>query len=109
MDDTELLRRIQSFPRWHYEIDLGRHKTPIFDPSIINRHRQRRAYFFDPLQKLCGGTLAGKRVLDLGCNAGYWSLLAVEAGCEFVLGIDGRVTHVEQAEFVFEARGIDRS
>ena len=58
---------------------------------------------------LCGGSLRGKRVLDLGCNAGFWSLAAIESGCDFVLGIDGRAMHVEEAEFVFEAKGIDRS
>jgi tRNA (mo5U34)-methyltransferase len=58
---------------------------------------------------LFGGSLEGKRVLDLGCNAGFWSLLSVEAGCEYVLGIDGRRMHVEQANFVFQVRGVERS
>src|SRR5438067_2455320 len=54
-----------------------------------------------------GGSLAGRRVLDLGCNAGYWSLAAIEAGADFVLGIDGRQMHIDQANLVFEARGVD--
>src|SRR5215212_7167970 len=29
-------------------------------------------YFFDPLVHLLGGSLTGKRALDLGCNAGFW-------------------------------------
>ncbi len=109
MHPDAVLRRIQSFPRWHYEFELLGHKTPIFDPGHVNRHAQRRRYFFDPLVALCGGSLAGRRVLDLGCNAGYWSLLAAEAGADYVLGIDGRPMHTEQAELVFEAKGIDRS
>jgi SAM-dependent methyltransferase len=109
MDEAELHRRIHSFSRWHYEIDLRGQLTPIYDPAVAVRHRERKTYFFDPLVRLCGGSLAGKRVLDLGCNAGFWSLLAVEAGCDFVLGIDGRAAHVEQANLVFEARGVDPS
>ena len=100
--------RVASFPRWHYEFDLDGVITPIFDRQFINRHRQRKAYFFDPVLDLCGGTLVGKRVLDLGCNAGFWALQAARAGCDYVLGIDARAMHVEQADFVFEVHGIAR-
>jgi SAM-dependent methyltransferase len=107
-NETERLReRVASFPRWHYEFDLKGVRTPIFDPAYVNRHEQRRRYFFAPLVRLCGGSLAGKRVLDLGCNAGFWSLAAVEAGADFVLGVDGRQMHVDQANLVFETKGIE--
>jgi SAM-dependent methyltransferase len=108
MQTADLAARIASFPQWHYEIDLAGHRTPIFDRRFVNRHRQRQDYLWPPLLRLCGGSLRGKRVLDLGCNAGFWSLAAVESGCDFVLGIDGRAMHVEQAELVFEVKGIDR-
>jgi SAM-dependent methyltransferase len=106
MSDDELQERIERFPRWHYQLDLRGHLTPIFDPGHVNRHRQRDSYFFRPLVDLCGGSLAGKRVLDLGCNAGFWSLRAIESGCAFVLGIDGRQMHIDQAQLVFEAKGV---
>ena len=109
MRDEEIERKIAAFPRWHYEFDLRGHRTPIFRRAHAARHRQRQRYFFEPLVRLFGGSLEGKRVLDLGCNAGFWSLLSVEAGCEYVLGIDGRRMHVEQANFVFQVRGVERS
>lgn len=110
MDETQdLAARVASFPRWHYEFELDGVRTPIFDPDHVNRHAQRKEYFFTPLVRLCGGSLAGKRVLDLGCNAGFWSLAAIEAGAEFVLGVDGRQMHVDQANLVFGAKGIDPS
>jgi 2-polyprenyl-3-methyl-5-hydroxy-6-metoxy-1,4-benzoquinol methylase len=109
MNDNELQRRIGSFPRWHYQFDLCGHLTPIFDPAHVNRHRQRDYYFFRPLVDLCGGSLAGKRVLDLGCNAGFWSLRAIESECAFVLGIDGRQMHIDQANLVFGAKGVAES
>jgi hypothetical protein len=65
--------------------------------------------FFDRLLSITDGTLKGMRILDLGCNAGFWSLLAIEAGADFVLGIDGRQMHVDQADLIFEARAVDRS
>ncbi len=109
VDEEELKGRIASFPRWHYQFDLAGVKTPIFDRAHINRHEQRSSYFFDALLSLTGGTLRGKRVLDLGCNAGFWSLKAVEAGCDFVYGVDGRQMHIDQASLVFEVKGVDPS
>ena len=109
MQTEEIQRRVQSFERWHYEFDLNGVKTPLFDEGHRLRHEHRTRYFFDPLVSLCGGSLRGKRVLDLGCNAGFWSLQAINAGAEFVHGIDGRQMHVDQANLVFEALGIDES
>jgi SAM-dependent methyltransferase len=109
LDESILAEKIAAFPRWHYQFDLKGCKTPVSDESKINRHEQRKAYFFDPLVWLLGGTLEGHKVLDLGCNAGYWSLLAAQLGCDYVLGIDARQDHIDQANLVFEVKGIDRS
>jgi tRNA (mo5U34)-methyltransferase len=103
----DLAAEVARFERWHYQFDLGGLRTPIFDPDHVQRHAERRAYFFDPLLRLSGGSLRGKRVLDLGCNAGWWSLQAIEAGCDRVVGIDGRPAHIGQAELVFRAKGVD--
>lgn len=107
MQGEEIRRRIASFPTWHYQLDLKGNLTPIHKEDRVNRHRQRKEYFFDPLVDMFGGSLAGKRVLDLGCNAGFWSLCAAEAGCDYVLGLDGRQMHVDQANFVFEVNEIE--
>jgi len=109
VNPDELQERIDSFPVWHYSFELEGATTPIFRPDYVNRHEQRSRVFFDPLVAICGGSLRGRRVLDLGSNAGYWSLRAIEAGAEFVLGIDGRQMHVDQADLIFEAKGIDPS
>lgn len=107
MDKQTLSARINAFPRWHYEFDLGGVKTPIFDPGKMERHWKRKRHIVTPLLEAAGGSLEGKRVLDLGCNAGFWSLAAIEAGAEFVLGLDARQMHIDQAELVFEAKEVD--
>lgn len=109
MQGEEIRRKIASFPTWHYQLDLKGNLTPIHKEDRVNRHRQRKAYFFDPLVDLFGGSLAGKRVLDLGCNAGFWSLCAAEAGCDYVLGLDGRQMHVDQANLVFEVNEVEEN
>jgi SAM-dependent methyltransferase len=105
MDQAEIHSRMESLPIWHYEFDLNGVVTPARYDFSANRHRQRIAYFFDPLVEITQ-QLKGKRVLDLGCNAGFWSLQAIEAGAEFVYGIDFRKGHIDQANLVFEAKGI---
>jgi SAM-dependent methyltransferase len=108
MEQAEIRERIRSFERWHYQFDLDGNLTPIWNQGHINRHQQRVSYFFDALLSVTGGTLAGKRVLDLGCNAGFWSLQAINAGADYVFGIDGRQMHIDQANFVFDVLGVDR-
>jgi SAM-dependent methyltransferase len=107
MQDEEIKERIACFPHWHYQFDLKGNLTPIFKKTHLKRHAQRKKHFFDPLVGLFGGSLEGKRLLDLGCNAGFWSLCAAQAGCDYVLGIDGRKMHVDQANFVFEAKEVE--
>ncbi len=110
MDAQEISQRIAELPGWHYEFEFeGGVRTNVANPVLINRQRERYRYFFTALLELAGGSLRGRRVLDLGCNAGFWSLAAVEAGAEFVLGVDARQSYLDQAALVFEGKGIDPS
>lgn len=105
-----LREKIASFDQWHYQFELEGELTPaVRGEQSVRRHNQRKRHFFDPLVELFGGNLEGKRVLDIGCNAGFWSLHAIEAGCDFVLGVDGRQMHVDQANLVFETKRVDAS
>jgi SAM-dependent methyltransferase len=108
VDRQELQGRIAELAPWHYRFEFEDGvTTPIENPAMLNRHEQRRRYFFEPLVQLAGGSLKGRRVLDLGCNAGFWASHAMASGADFVLGVDGRERQIEQAELVFQAKGID--
>jgi SAM-dependent methyltransferase len=107
MTDSELAARIAAFPRWHYAFDLRGHSTATPGITRVRRHAQRLPYLLDPLVAACGGSLTGRRVLDLGCNAGFWSLAALRRGADFVLGVDARKMHVEQAALVLDVEAID--
>ena len=80
LDDAALVERIHSFERWHYQIELRGHLTPIWDETRINRHAQRRAYFMDPLVQHLGGSLGGRRVLGLISLENLIDLLGEYAG-----------------------------
>jgi len=52
--------------------------------------------------------LSGKTVLDIGCNAGFYSQQARLCNAEFVLGVDSRSSHIRQARFAARVNEIDR-
>ena len=57
MEPAELQQRIASFPRWHYRFEFdGGIETPVAYIGQINRHEQRRRYFFTP----CSSSRAGR-------------------------------------------------
>src|ERR1700680_4839642 len=51
--------------------------------------------------------LAGKSVLDVGCNAGFYSVQAKRLGAARVLGVDARQHEIRQALLVRRGRGAD--
>src|SRR5205814_1665359 len=51
--------------------------------------------------------LTGKSVLDIGCNAGFYSLEMKRRGARRVLGIDSDPEYLAQARFAAEVNGAD--
>jgi SAM-dependent methyltransferase len=51
--------------------------------------------------------LTGKRVLDLGCNQGYFSLEAKRRGAAEVIGIDANRAHIPLAKERAQAEGLE--
>jgi SAM-dependent methyltransferase len=85
---------------WHYPFELPSGRTVPGKPGADVRHHQRWDHFFQPLLQSYGGSLAGKRILDLGCCQGFWSFEAARSGAASCLGIDS------SAAFIAEARAL---
>jgi tRNA (mo5U34)-methyltransferase len=51
--------------------------------------------------------LSGKTVLDIGCNAGFYSLEMKRRGAERVVGIDSDPVYLAQARFAAEVTGAE--
>jgi tRNA (mo5U34)-methyltransferase len=51
--------------------------------------------------------LSGRSVLDVGCNAGFYSIEMKRRGADRVLGIDSSDTYLAQARFAAEVCGVD--
>lgn len=95
-------------PRWWFDYVIdGQHTLdPVKDAGAIRRIANRKALFIDPLVR--SGYLQGKRILDLGCNSGFWSLSALkEGGAAFARGIEADPVYHAQAEQVFKAYGVE--
>ena len=53
------------------------------------------------------GSLKGKRVLDIACNSGFWSVQCALLGAE-VVGFDARPGLIEQANLIKRIVGVDQ-
>ena len=51
--------------------------------------------------------LTGKSVLDIGCNAGFYSMEMKRRGASRVLGVDHDADYLAQARFAAEVEGMD--
>ncbi len=51
--------------------------------------------------------LKGKRILDVGCNEGFFSLRMIEQGAAEVVGIDADNRRIQKAQFVADVWAID--
>jgi 2-polyprenyl-3-methyl-5-hydroxy-6-metoxy-1,4-benzoquinol methylase len=97
------------FTRWNFQFEIDGSVTLDPDKShgLLRRIAGRKRLFLEPMIR--SGFLKGKRILDLGCNSGYWSYASlIEGGAAHVTGIDASPELVKQANFVFEKKGVDR-
>tara|TARA_Y100000287_G_C14206113_1_gene348237 strand:+ start:474 stop:1307 length:834 start_codon:yes stop_codon:yes gene_type:complete len=109
MQKKEIVEKINIFSDWMYEFNLKGNLTPVHSKRAVEVTKERINYFLDPLIEFCGGSLKGKRILDIGCNSGFFALQMIESGCDYIVGIDGRQSHIDKANFVFEVKEIDKS
>lgn len=109
--DEEIRASFARYDLWHYPYEFegnlsfpARHiKSSMDDP---NRPSQRFRHFMPYLIECYGGHLKGKRILDIACNSGFWSIQCALLGAE-VVGFDARPELIEQANLIKRITGID--
>src|SRR5215213_1225110 len=96
LSDDEIRTAFGRFPFWHYayEFEGGlafstSHHDPGLDTDDPARPLQRFRHFMPHVVQSQGGTLRGKRILDIACNSGFWSIQCALLGAE-VVGFDAR-------------------
>lgn len=111
MDKEELRAAIERLAPFHHAIDLPYGlSTFVASASRQERERTRMKTLLDhswtSTLAACGGTLRGKRVLDIACNCGGFAVHAARAEADYVLGIDIEPHYIKQANLVKEAVSI---
>lgn len=100
--DAELQRRIEALAPWFHNMDLN--GIPTAPDHFLGDYPGSKFERFAPhLPK----SLAGKSVLDIGCNAGFYSIEMKRRGAERVVGIDSDDRYLAQAELASEVLGYD--
>jgi tRNA (mo5U34)-methyltransferase len=105
LDHQDLQARIEALGPWFHNLRLGDVETAPdhFLGDYPNFKFQRFAGHLPT-------DLTGKTVLDIGCNAGFYSMEMKRRGADYVLGIDMDDRYLEQARLaaeVLDYRGIE--
>lgn len=113
MSKAELEAEIERLAPFHHKLELP-HGLSTFLPGKMRREIEKTRvsnlikHAFPPLLDACGGSLEGKRVLDVACNCGGFSFAAAEQGAEHVLGFDVVDHYLEQAALIQRANAAER-
>ena len=112
LSDDEIRRRVAAFELWHYAYQFegglsfsARHHNAPAEADEPRRPLQRFRHFIPDLVAANGGSLEGKRVLDIACNSGFWSLQCALLGAN-VVGFDAREELVAQANLLKSIVGV---
>ncbi len=100
---TEAIRsRVQALGDWFHNLDLRGVRTApdhfLGDYPTIKWNRFAHVVPED---------LSGRSVLDIGCNAGFYSLEMKRRGAARVVGIDSDEGYLAQARFAAEVLGVE--
>jgi tRNA (mo5U34)-methyltransferase len=99
--ETGTLRdRIEALAPWFHNIELGGIKTAP-DHFLGDYPATKFSRFAHALP----ADLSGRSVLDIGCNAGFYSVEMKRRGAERVVGIDSDDRYLAQARLATEALG----
>jgi SAM-dependent methyltransferase len=111
--DEAIRKEFAKFDLWHYAYEFegglsfrAHHNQPGLLSDASERPLQRFRHFMPYLVASQNGLLKGKRVLDIACNSGFWSIQCALMGAD-VTGFDGRPELIEQANLIKSITGTD--
>jgi len=106
LTSAAITTEVQRLAPWFHCIDLGdglvtKSKSAIGEP--VDHPRPT----WENIKGCVPADLAGQTVLDVGCNAGFYSIEMKRRGATRVLGLDSQRDLIRQAEFVRCVLGLE--
>ncbi len=100
--ESSVKKKIAELAPWFHNMELmGIPTAP--DHFLGDYPRLKWSRFRDVIPE----DMRGMTVLDIGCNAGFYSMEMKSRGAERVLGIDWDEDYLNQARFAADVRGVD--
>jgi tRNA (mo5U34)-methyltransferase len=105
LSDNLLRDRVSGLGTWFHNLRLG----PDGNVQTAPQHPlgDFPANFWCYFRHVVPENLTGKSVLDIGCNAGFYSFELKRRGAARVLGVDHDPEYLEQASFARDQLGLD--
>jgi tRNA (mo5U34)-methyltransferase len=101
LSSAELQQRIDELGPWFHNLRLNGHQTAphhfLGDYPAVK---------FASFRAVTPEDLRGMTVLDIGCNAGFYSMEMKRRGADRVIGIDTDERYLKQARFAAELTGV---
>ncbi len=94
--DNEKIKKWINEQSWYQKIELS---NGLVTPGTVNCK-----------ERLClleGAEICEKKVLDIGCNSGYYCLWAKKQGAAKTVGVDINEHRIEQARALAEIEGLE--
>src|SRR3989440_896196 len=106
MTREEILARIDKLGPWFHCIELGGGLVTK-TASAVGEPVEHPRPTWEKVKVCLPEDLSGRSVLDVGCNAGFYSIEMKRRGAARVVGIDSQRDLVRQAMFVRERVGLE--
>jgi len=97
-----LQERVRELGPWFHNLDLKGVKTA--PEHFLGDYPN---FKFANFAHVIPQDLTGKTVLDIGCNAGFYSMEMKRRGASRVVGVDSEDLYLSQARFAAEVNGLD--
>jgi tRNA (mo5U34)-methyltransferase len=102
LSKEEIEQRVAELGPWFHDLDLAGVRTAP-DHFLFGYPASK----FQRFAHIVPEDLSGKSVLDIGCNAGFYSFEMKRRGARRVLGIDHDERYLRQARFAAEILGFE--
>ncbi|HLI77053.1 MAG TPA: TIGR04290 family methyltransferase [Acidobacteriaceae bacterium] len=102
MTDQQLRQRIDELGPWFHNLRLRGIETA--PEHFLGNYPEVK---FESFRAALPADMNGKSVLDIGCNAGFYSFEMKRRGAARVLGLDTDPGYLRQARFAAEVNGLD--